>query len=167
MFFVWPNFRGFMGCPELCCLPFIDPVQLDNTTYCDFKADSEDNIKGCRDTHHTLADHDREWLLCTHPPMLIFQEASMCIIKPYWPSIFAHQFGYTQSRIRAPRLYPIQEGSVIDGSRSWVNFSRRDTHWHFLYSLASGHHGKCILCYWEWLAQALRDFFWQGGMSSS
>lgn len=113
-------------------------LQQVNTTYCDSTENSKDSVKGCCDTHHTLANHDREWLLCILPSTLIFREASMCIIELYWPRKFTRQFGYTQSRVGAPRLYHMQEASIIDDYRSWVNFSGRDTLEHFLYPLASG-----------------------------
>lgn len=130
-------------------------LQQVNTTYCDFKENSKDSVKGCCDTHHTPGNHDREWLLCILPSTLIFREASMCIIELYWPSRFTRQFGYTQSRVGALRLYHMQEASIIDDYRSWVW-----TRYIRAFSLPVGlrHHGECILRYWEWHAQALRNF---------
>lgn len=52
----------------------------------------------------------------------------------------------------------MHEGSIIDSCQSWVNFIRSNTLGHLLYPLASAHHGDCILHYWEWHAQGLRDF---------
>lgn len=68
------------------------------------------------------------------------------------------QFGYTQSRVGVPKSYPIQEGSILYGCRSWLDFMRGDTLGHFLYPLALESQGECLLHYWEWHAQALWDF---------
>lgn len=62
------------------------PLQQDDTIFCDFGKNSRNKLRGYCDNHCALATHDTEWLQSFHPSTLMFREASLCIIEPYWPS---------------------------------------------------------------------------------
>lgn len=68
-------------------------TRLDSeSSFCDFEG-------GCSPGHSSMQKARVKWILSVRLSMPAFRSWRSSFIKPYWPSHFSHQFGYTQGRV--------------------------------------------------------------------